>query len=142
MRPGAPVNAASAAFCSPKRTRLKHELTDELDSFVPAKVGRGRYGKAGEVVRAALRILEREEQQYEARLAALRKTIDEGDRNGSRRDILSTVSSRHWNSPESHTAPDWSPDPLDSRVGQLILDKVCVSLRQWSEGLSLGEVLT
>ena len=57
-------------------------LTDELDSFVLAKVGSGRYENASEVVRAALRTLEREEQQYEARLAALRKAIDEGDRSG------------------------------------------------------------
>ena len=53
-------------------------LTDELDSFVLAKVESGRYGNASEVVRAALRTLEREEQQYEAKLAALRTAIDEG----------------------------------------------------------------
>jgi len=57
-------------------------LTDELDRFVLAKVGSGRYENASEVVRAALRTLEREEQQYEAKLAALRTAIDEGDRSG------------------------------------------------------------
>lgn len=57
-------------------------LTDELDSFVLAKVKSGRYENASEVVRAALRTLEREEQQYEARLAALRTAIDEGDASG------------------------------------------------------------
>ena len=46
-----------------------------LDSFVLAKLGSGRYENAGEVVRAALRILEREGQQYEAKLAALRTAV-------------------------------------------------------------------
>jgi antitoxin ParD1/3/4 len=41
-------------------------LTDELDSFVLAKIESGRYENASEVVRAALRALEREEQQFEA----------------------------------------------------------------------------
>ena len=54
-------------------------LTDELDRFVLAKVESGRYENASEVVRAAIRSLEREEQEYEAKLAALRTTIDEGD---------------------------------------------------------------
>ncbi len=57
-------------------------LTDELDHFVVAKVESGRYENASEVVRAALRTLEREEQQYEAKLAALRLAVDEGDASG------------------------------------------------------------
>jgi len=57
-------------------------LTDELDRFVLEKVESGRYENASEVVRAALRTLEREEQQYDAKLAALRAAIDEGDASG------------------------------------------------------------
>jgi len=57
-------------------------LTDELDHFVLKKVKSGRYENASEVVRAALRTLEREERQYEAKLAALRTAIDEGDASG------------------------------------------------------------
>ncbi|MGD1104991.1 MAG: type II toxin-antitoxin system ParD family antitoxin [Terriglobia bacterium] len=57
-------------------------LTDELDRFVLAKVESGRYENASEVVRAALRTLEREEQEYEAKLAALKTAIDEGDSSG------------------------------------------------------------
>ena len=57
-------------------------LTDALDRFVLEKVESGRYEDASEVVRAALRTLEREEQQYEAKLAALRAAIDEGDASG------------------------------------------------------------
>lgn len=57
-------------------------LTDELDHFVLAKVESGRYENASEVVRAALRTLEREDRQWEAKLAALRTAIDEGDGSG------------------------------------------------------------
>ena len=57
-------------------------LTDELDRFVARKVKTGRYENASEVVRAGLRTLEREEQRHEAKLAALRAAIDEGDASG------------------------------------------------------------
>jgi len=57
-------------------------LTDELDSLVSAKIDSGRYENASEVVRAALRTLEREERQFEAKLLALRAAIDEGDARG------------------------------------------------------------
>jgi antitoxin ParD1/3/4 len=57
-------------------------LTDELDRFVTKKVKTGRYENASEVVRAGLRTLEREERRYEAKLAALRSAIDEGDQSG------------------------------------------------------------
>ena len=57
-------------------------MTEELDRFVLKKVKTGRYENASEVVRAALRTLEREEQEYEAKLAVLRTAIDEGDASG------------------------------------------------------------
>lgn len=57
-------------------------LTDELERFVQAKIESGRYENASEVVRAGLRILEREEQEYEVKLAALRAAIDNGDASG------------------------------------------------------------
>ena len=60
----------------------KVDLTDELDRFVAEKVESGRYESASDVVRAALRTLEREEQMYQAKMAALRAAIDEGDASG------------------------------------------------------------
>lgn len=57
-------------------------LTDELDHFVHSKVKSGRYENASEVVRAALRTLEREEHEHDAKMAALRRAIDEGDSSG------------------------------------------------------------
>ncbi|HEY4379166.1 MAG TPA: type II toxin-antitoxin system ParD family antitoxin [Acidobacteriaceae bacterium] len=57
-------------------------LTKELDRFVANRIETGRYDNASEVVRAALRTLEREEQEYEAKLALLRQAIAEGDASG------------------------------------------------------------
>jgi antitoxin ParD1/3/4 len=57
-------------------------LTPALDRFIATRVKQGRYENASEVVRAALRTLEREEKQYKARLAALRAAIHEGDASG------------------------------------------------------------
>jgi antitoxin ParD1/3/4 len=57
-------------------------LTPELDNFITSKIEAGRYDNASEVVRAALRTLEREENTYTAKLAALRAAIDEGDASG------------------------------------------------------------
>ena len=57
-------------------------LTNELDRFAATKVKSGRYENASEVVRAGLRTLEREEREYEAKLAALQSAIDEGDASG------------------------------------------------------------
>jgi antitoxin ParD1/3/4 len=57
-------------------------LTKELDRFVLSRVKSGRFENASEVVRAALRTLEREEQAYKAKLEALRAAIDEGDASG------------------------------------------------------------
>jgi antitoxin ParD1/3/4 len=57
-------------------------LTGELDRFVAASIESGRYANASEVVRSALRMLEREEREYEEKLAALRKAIDEGLESG------------------------------------------------------------
>ena len=57
-------------------------LTDELDHFVLQKVESGRYENASEVVRAALRTLEREEQRQDAELSALQSAINEGDASG------------------------------------------------------------
>jgi antitoxin ParD1/3/4 len=65
-------------------------LTVELDRFVLEKVASGRYENASEVVRTALRNLERDEQEYEAKLAALRAAIDEGDSSGVAADNVFT----------------------------------------------------
>jgi antitoxin ParD1/3/4 len=67
-------------------------LTSELDRFVATTVKTGRYENASEVVRAGLRALEREEKEYEEKLAALRKAIHEGEASGiARGDVFERV---------------------------------------------------
>lgn len=53
-------------------------LTHELDAFITAKVKRGLYANASEVMRAALRLLERDEREQEEKLRALRSAIKKG----------------------------------------------------------------
>ena len=53
-------------------------LTPELDSFVANKVEAGLYANASEVMRAALRLLEYNERENEAKLVALKSAIEVG----------------------------------------------------------------
>ncbi len=53
-------------------------LTREMDRFVARSVKSGRYANASEVMRSALRLLERDEREYEEKMAALRAAIQEG----------------------------------------------------------------
>lgn len=57
-------------------------LTEELDRLVASKIDSGLYENASEVFRAALRSLDREDREYEAKLLALRSAIDAGDASG------------------------------------------------------------
>lgn len=57
-------------------------LTPELDCFIASRVKSGHYANASEVMRTALRLLEREEREYEEKLAALRVAIQKGLESG------------------------------------------------------------
>lgn len=57
-------------------------LTSELDEFIAKKVERGLYANASEVMRAALRLLERDEREQEEKLRALRAAIKKGMASG------------------------------------------------------------
>ena len=54
-------------------------LPEKLDQFITAKVESGDYANASEVMRTALRLLEKEELEYEEKMAVLRAAIAEGD---------------------------------------------------------------
>lgn len=53
-------------------------LGDHFDGFIERQVTTGRYGSAGDVVRAGLRLLE----EHDARVAALHAALDAGERSG------------------------------------------------------------
>lgn len=53
-------------------------LGDHFMSFIDQQIEEGRYGSASDVVRAGLRLLE----EQEAKLAALRAALDEGEASG------------------------------------------------------------
>lgn len=53
-------------------------LTDELAEFIKAKVAGGRYSSSSEVVREALRIMEKAERQEAEKLRLLRQAWQEG----------------------------------------------------------------
>lgn len=53
-------------------------LPEKLDQFITAKVEAGDYANASEVMRTALRLLEKEEREYEEKMSTLRAAIDEG----------------------------------------------------------------
>ena len=57
-------------------------LPEKLDQFITAKVESGDYANASEVMRTALRLMEREEQEYEEKMTVLRAAIAEGDDSG------------------------------------------------------------
>ena len=53
-------------------------LGEHFHNFVETQVGQGRYSSASDVVRAGLRLLE----EQEAKLAALRAALVEGEQSG------------------------------------------------------------
>ncbi|WP_018403150.1 type II toxin-antitoxin system ParD family antitoxin [Marinobacter gelidimuriae] len=66
-----------------------------LDDFIGKLIESGRFGSTSEVVRSALRLLERQENQ----LAALRAAVDAGEHSGesvlSLHDIAARVKQQH-----------------------------------------------
>lgn len=57
-------------------------LSPEMDRLIASKVETGRYANASEVMRAALRLLERDEREHEEKLVALRAAIERGIASG------------------------------------------------------------
>lgn len=70
-------------------------IGSQLDEFVGKLIESGRYGSTSEVVRSALRLLERQENQ----MAALRNAIETGEQSGesdlSLHDIAAQVKQKH-----------------------------------------------
>lgn len=62
-------------------------LTDELAQFIKAKVDTGRYTSSSEVVREALRLLEKHDQQEADKLSWLRQAWQDGLASGDAGEI-------------------------------------------------------
>jgi antitoxin ParD1/3/4 len=63
-------------------------LTSELERLVTAKVKSGMYGSSSEVIRAALRLLQRWEEGQAARLEGLRRDVGVGINQADRGEVL------------------------------------------------------
>ncbi len=71
-------------------------LSSELDRFIATKVDKGLYANASEVMRAALRLLEREERENEQKVAILRDAIDAGIASGTAKPgVFSRIRRKH-----------------------------------------------
>lgn len=70
------------------RTTVNVSLTPELDAFLQSRVKSGRYQTTSEVVREALRLLERQEQERDGALRQLRTKLGKGADEAERGELL------------------------------------------------------
>jgi len=70
------------------RTTVNVSLTPELEAFLQSRVRSGRYQTTSEVVREALRLLERHEREREAAFQELRAKLKRGAVQAERGDLL------------------------------------------------------
>jgi antitoxin ParD1/3/4 len=71
-----------------RRTTVNISLTPELDKFLQSRVKSGRYQTASEVVREALRLLERHEREREEVFEQLKKKLQRGAAEAERGELL------------------------------------------------------
>ena len=70
------------------RTTVNISITPELDAFLRDRVNSGRYQTTSEVVREALRLLERHEQEREEAFHQLKAKLEEGARQAERGELI------------------------------------------------------
>lgn len=70
------------------RTTVNVSITPELDSFLQSRVKSGRYQTTSEVVREALRLLERQEQEREETLNQLKAKLERGAGQAERGEVI------------------------------------------------------
>jgi antitoxin ParD1/3/4 len=72
----------------PNRTTVNVSLTPELDAFLQARVKSGRYQTTSEVVREALRLLERKEAERDEAFQLLKAKLKRGALQAERGELL------------------------------------------------------
>jgi antitoxin ParD1/3/4 len=70
------------------RTTVNISLTPELEEFVQSRVSSGRYQTASEVVREALRLLERHEKERDEGFERLKEKLSRGAAQAERGELL------------------------------------------------------
>lgn len=70
------------------RTTIHVSLTPELEAFLHSRVASGRYQTTSEVVREALLLLERQEQEHEQALQQLKAKLERGAAQAERGELL------------------------------------------------------
>lgn len=70
------------------RTTVNVSLTPELNTFLRSRVKTGRYQTTSEVVREALRLLERQEKEREASLQQLKVKLERGAAQAERGELM------------------------------------------------------
>ena|SRR2546427_2785616 len=70
------------------RTTVNISLTPELDAFLQSRVKSGRYQTTSEVVREALRLLERQEKEREQSFQQLKVKLKRGATQAERGELI------------------------------------------------------
>jgi antitoxin ParD1/3/4 len=70
------------------RTTVNISLTPELDAFLQARVKSGRYQTTSEVVREALRLIERHAQERDHAFQLLKAKLDQGAAEAERDELI------------------------------------------------------
>ena len=70
------------------RTTVNISITPELDAFLQDRVKSGRYQTTSEVVREALRLLERQEQERDAALYQIRAKLERAAGQAERGELI------------------------------------------------------
>jgi antitoxin ParD1/3/4 len=71
-----------------RRTTVNISITPELDAFLQDRVKSGRYQTTSEVVREALRLLERHEQEREEAFHQLKAKLERGAGQAERGELI------------------------------------------------------
>lgn len=61
---------------------MRISISDHFDSFISSQIANGRYDTASEVIRAALRLLEAQELEFQSKQEALRAALIAGENSG------------------------------------------------------------